>query len=161
MGETDGEIERLSERGVRGNGKRRVIGRFRALCRSPRLRGCVCATLFAQQLEAGISSPRKSPPHAAQVRKGENYATAAAAAAFLPVVVGRGTQGAAARWLAGTPPPPSPPLPLPSPAPLALPFYKEGRPSSTVRESCAHMANCRTLHALIRGVPEDARFLSG
>lgn len=58
-----------------GNGKRRVIGRFRALCRSPRLRGCVCATLFAQQLEAGISSPRKSPPHAAQVRKGEKDAT--------------------------------------------------------------------------------------
>lgn len=55
----------------KGYGKRRVIGRFRALCRSPRLRNCVCATLFAQQLEVGILPPRKSPPHAAQVRKGE------------------------------------------------------------------------------------------
>ncbi|KYQ48599.1 hypothetical protein ALC60_12346 [Trachymyrmex zeteki] len=62
---------RKKKGGVRGNGKRHVIGRFRALCRLPRLRGCVCATLFAQQLEAGISSPRKSPPHSAQVRKGE------------------------------------------------------------------------------------------
>ncbi|TGZ50045.1 hypothetical protein DBV15_00861 [Temnothorax longispinosus] len=77
-----------------------------ALCRSPRLRGCVCATLFAQQLEAGISSPRKSPPHAAQVRKGEKDADAPRC---LPVsrrrVVGRGPRSRSddsTRWLAGT-----------------------------------------------------------
>lgn len=60
-GERKGGKRRRKERKGRGNGKRRVIGRFRALCRSPRLRRCVCAPPFAQQLEVGIfSPPRKS-----------------------------------------------------------------------------------------------------
>jgi len=42
-----------------------------SLCRSPRLRGCVCATPFAQQLEIGISPPRKSSPPRARALPGQ------------------------------------------------------------------------------------------
>jgi hypothetical protein len=122
-----------------------------SLCRSPRLRGCVCATPFAQQLEIGISPPRKSSPPRARARcPAEEGRTRCNVGAALPLldVANERIQEQPAVW----------PL-YPSPFIVCeRQREREGgreggrkgeRLPSTVRESCAHMADCRTctLHA--------------